>query len=184
MADSDDIVLIGPARAGKSTLGKLLAERLGRPRVSLDEQRWRYYKEIGYDEGLALEYRARGGLLALILYWNLFTPYAIERLLQEYRHAVIDFGAGVLESRESFERVQRALAGYRNVVLLLPSPDIGESLRILRQRDNHPPADLDFDFNAYALRHHTYYDLARVTIYTAGKTPEESCAEILRATEL
>jgi hypothetical protein len=46
----DDIVLIGPVRAGKSTLGKLLADRLGLPQVSLDVLRVVYYKEIGFDE--------------------------------------------------------------------------------------------------------------------------------------
>ncbi len=63
-----DIVLIGPVRAGKTTLGKLLAERLGVPQVSFDDERWRYYKEIGYDVELAREIRQRGGFLALVLY--------------------------------------------------------------------------------------------------------------------
>jgi len=31
-----------------------------------------------------------------------------------------------------FLRVQKALAGYSNVVLLLPSPDIEESVRITK----------------------------------------------------
>ena len=51
-----DIVLIGPVRSGKSTLGKLLAQRLNLPQVSIDELRWRYYKEVGYDEALAREF--------------------------------------------------------------------------------------------------------------------------------
>ena len=53
-----DIVLIGPVRAGKSTLGRLLAQRLDLPQVSVDELRWKYHKEIGYDETLAKEFRA------------------------------------------------------------------------------------------------------------------------------
>ncbi len=52
-----DIVLIGPVRTGKSTLGRLLAQALGLPQVSLDEIRLRYYKEIGFDEALAAEIR-------------------------------------------------------------------------------------------------------------------------------
>jgi adenylate kinase family enzyme len=62
---NSDIVLIGPVRSGKSTVGRLLAERLGLPQVSLDSQRWQYYKEIGYDEDLAREIRARGGFPVL-----------------------------------------------------------------------------------------------------------------------
>jgi shikimate kinase len=175
-----NIVLLGPVRAGKSTVGRLLAQRLGLPQISVDEVRWKYYREIGYDEMLAKEYRARGGFLALVLYWNLFEAYTIERVLAEHQHCVIDFGAGVYESRETFARVQRALLPYRNVILLLPSTDKAESLQILAERDSDPPADLNFDFNAHFLDHHSYYDLAKFIVYTKGKSPGETCAEILR----
>ena len=174
-----DIVLLGPVRAGKSTLRRLLAQRLGLPQVSVDEVPWKYYREIGYDEALAKEFRVRGGFLALALYWNLFEAYTVERVLADHRNCVIDFGAGVYESHETFARVQRALLPYRNVILLLPSADKAESLRILAERDNHPPADLNFDFNAHCLEHHTYYDLAKFTVYTKDKTPAETCAAIL-----
>jgi len=175
-----DIVLIGPVRTGKSTVGKLLADSLELPQISFDNVRWAYYQEIGYDENLARDIRARGGFLALVLYWNLFAAYAVERLLSDYRNCVIDFGAGTYETQESFNRVQQALSRYRNIVLLLPSPNKEASLRILRERDTNPPLDLNFDFNAHFLNHHSYYDLAKFTVYTSGKTPAETCEEILR----
>jgi len=174
-----DIVLIGPVRTGKSTLGRLLAEKLGLPQVSLDVLRYQYYQEIGFDPLLAKEIRQKGGFLALVYYREQFAAYAVERILAEYHDCVIDFGAGIYESDESFARVQKALADYPNVVLVLPSPDIDESLRILKERDPNPPADLTFDLNARFLRHHTYYDLARITVYTQGRTPEETRQEIL-----
>ncbi len=40
-----DIILIGPGQTGKSTLGRLLAEKLDRPQYSLDQLRWTYYRE-------------------------------------------------------------------------------------------------------------------------------------------
>jgi 2-phosphoglycerate kinase len=52
-----DIILIGPVSTGKSTLGKLLAQRLGLPQCSMDEFRLTYYKEINYDEDLARQLR-------------------------------------------------------------------------------------------------------------------------------
>jgi len=174
-----DIVLIGPVRSGKSTLGKLLAQRLNLPQVSIDELRWRYYKEVGYDEALAREFRKRGGFLALVLYWNLFEAYTVERVLAEHRNCIFDFGAAIYESSESFARVQRALAPYRNVILLLPSADKAESLRILAERDGDPPSDLNFDFDAHFLAQHSYFDLAKFTVYTKDRTPAETCAEIL-----
>jgi shikimate kinase len=175
------ILLLGPVRTGKTTLGGLLAQQLGMPHISLDEIRWRYYEQIGYDAELAQTIRQQGGFLALALYWQLFDAYSVERVLAEHPNCVIDFGAGVgvYESQEQFARVKQALAGYHNVFLLLPSPDRLESLQILRERDDEPPSDLNFDFNAHFLAHHGYYGLAKFTIYTKGRTPAESCAEIV-----
>jgi shikimate kinase len=177
-------VLIGPVRTGKSTLGKLLAERLGVLQVSLDEERLRYYKEIGYDDRLAQEIRSRGGFLALVLYWNLFDAHAVERLLSEHHDCLFDFGGGIYWNDEVLSRVQRTLQPYRNVVLILPSPDVEESVRLLRERDQNPPGDLNFDFNTYFIKHPSYSTLARFVVYTAGKTPNETCDEILELVAL
>ena len=51
------IILIGPMSAGKSTIGSLLAEKLACPNYSLDDKRWDYYDEIGYDHATADEIR-------------------------------------------------------------------------------------------------------------------------------
>lgn len=59
MAVPPGIILIGPTGIGKTTVSKLLAERLGMPRVALDEIRFGYYKEIGYDLEISLEILAR-----------------------------------------------------------------------------------------------------------------------------
>jgi shikimate kinase len=180
-APRTDIILIGPVRAGKSTLARLLSEKLSWTLVSLDELRRRYYREIGYDDELAVTIRREGGFLALAIYWQLFDAYAVERVLAEHQNCVFDFGAGAgpAESTESFVRVQRALAPYLNVVLLLPSPDIEESLRILKARDAQPPADLNYDINRHFLERGFYQRLACHTVYSVGKTPEESRDEIL-----
>lgn len=176
-----EILLLGPVNTGKTTLGSLLAQQLNIPQISLDEIRWAYYQEIGFDAILAQTIRRQGGFLALMLYWQLFDAYSVERVLAEHADCVFDFGAGVgvYESREQFTRVQRALAPYHNVFLILPSPDPAESLQILQDRDDNPPPDLNFDFNAHFLAHHGYYDLAKFVVYTGRKSPTETCAEIL-----
>ncbi len=55
---------MGPVRTGKSTPREILADKLGLKQVSLDEIRWKYYKQIGYDETLAREIRKQGSLAA------------------------------------------------------------------------------------------------------------------------
>ncbi len=179
-----DIILIGPVRTGKTTLGQLLAEKLGLRRVAPDELRWTYYKEVGYDEDLAQRIRQTGGFVALVFYWKLFDAYAVERVLADHRDCVIDFGAGhsVYESKELFARVQRALTPYPNVVLILPSPDAEESIQILNERTKDLVGSFGqgFNWNEYFVRHRSNYDLAKFIVYTKGKTPEESRNEILR----
>jgi shikimate kinase len=179
-----ELVLIGPVRAGKSTLGRLLAEKLGLPQVSLDDVRLPYYKAIGYDEAFARQVRQQEGFAAFMFYRDLFAAYPVERMLSEYHDCVFDFGAGIYESDEAFRRVQAALVDFPNVVLLLPSPDLQHSLQVLAGRDPNPPADLHLDLARRFLQHHTYYDLAKFTVYTDGKTPEQTCQEILNLIKL
>lgn len=180
-----DIILIGPKGAGKTTIGKLLAGRLGLPQCSMDDLRFNYYKEIGYDEDLAARIRKEQGFVELYWYWKPFEAYAVERLLSEYSQCVIDFGAGhsVYEDDEQFARVQRVLAPYNNIILLLPSPDWEESLQILNERVGSLIFN-NFDLNQHFLQHHANYDLAKFIIYSKGKTPEETCEEIINCVKL
>jgi hypothetical protein len=55
------------------------------------------------------------------------------------------------------------------VVLLLPSPDVDHSVRILEERQR-----VLFDgmeLNEHFVRHHSNHDLAKLTVYTDRKTP-------------
>ena len=180
-----DIILIGPQTVGKSTVGELLAERLGLPQYSMDEQRWAYYKEIGYDETLAKKKRETEGVWGIIRYWKPFEAHAVERLLSDQTNCVIDFGAGhsVYDDPLLFQRVQRALAPYPNVVLLLPSPGLEESIRILNKRNQNLPDDIR-STNEHFLRHPSNSSLAKFTVYTKDKTPQETCSEILAGAAL
>jgi shikimate kinase len=175
-----DIILIGPIGAGKSTHGKLLSEALQLPRCAVDAVRFDYYKEIGYDEALAKKIQEKDGFAGLYRYWKLFEIYAVERLLVEHRDCVIDFGGGhsVYEDDALFARAQQALAPYANVILLLPSPDLDESVRLLTERTG-PIHGSDFDFHEHFVKHHSNHDLATRVVYTHGKTPEQTRDEIL-----
>lgn len=176
-----DIILIGPQGAGKSTIGALLADRLRIPQCSMDEQRWRYYQEIGYDETLARRKKDAEGAWGTIKYWKPFEAYAVERLLSDYNHCVIDFGAGhsVYDDPLLFRRVEQALLPYPNVFLLLPSPDLDKSVRILFDRNQNLPYDIR-QTNEYFVKHASNYKLAKSIVYTEGKTPEDTCNDVLK----
>jgi len=177
------LVLIGPASAGKSTLAKILAERLGKLNVSLDDLRWNYYREIGFDPDRANEIRQKGGFLSAVFYWKQFDTFAVKRILTDYPDAIIDFGAGhsVYENRLDLEHVEKLLVPH-NVVLILPSPDPEESIRVLHERTSHLVGTFaqNFDWHDYFVHHPSNYRLAKLTIYTQGKTPDETVDEILR----
>lgn len=174
---STDIILIGPAGVGKSTIAALLAERLKLRLVSLDVLRWEYYSEIGYDEETARKIHEEQGFWAMYQYWKPFELHSVERVLQEYSRCVIEFGAGhsVYEDDVLFQRAKQALGVYKNVVLLLPSPDKDESYRILNERYGE-----EFPINKHFLTHHSNYDLATLTVYNKDQTPEQTVEEILQ----
>jgi shikimate kinase len=175
-----NVVLIGPIAAGKSTLGNLLSAALGLPHCSLDEVRFRYYGEIGYDESVAKREYQSQGFWGLYRYWKPFEAHAVERVLEDHPSSVIDFGAGhsVYEDDALMVRVKRALAPCRHVVLVLPSPDLNTSLNVLRGR--RPSLnEIDPDINEHFITHPSNYALATITVYTDGRLPEDTCAEIV-----
>lgn len=176
-----DIILIGSIRAGKTTVAALLAKKLGLPQRSMDEFRWKYYQEKNYDEELAKQIREQEGFLGIYRYWKPFEAYAVERLLSEYSNCVVDFGGGhsVYEDDELFQKVQQILEPYRNVVLILPSPDREESIQILNERNGGIFSN-GVDFNEHFVKHHSNYDLAKFIVYTQGKLPEQTCDDILK----
>lgn len=175
-----NILLIGPMGAGKGTLAALLAERLGRQRVELDELRWAYFAEIGFDQAVQRDIGEREGIAGVLRYWQPFEVHAVERVLADYAGTVIDFGGGyTIQSDPTLRtRVRRALAGQPLVFLLLPSPDLDETVRILRERTAGQAPD-DFDFATHAADHIATADLATRVIYTAARTPEQSRDEIV-----
>ncbi|MFZ0545788.1 MAG: hypothetical protein WAM60_10150 [Candidatus Promineifilaceae bacterium] len=188
---NDTIILIGPMMAGKSTIGRLLSEQLNIPQFILDDLRWDYFNEIGYDEDEARRIATSdAGMLGLLEYWKPFEVHAVERILADHNNCVIDFGAGYTVQKDEtlFGRIERALAPYKQVILLLPSPDLDESVSVLNQRmtallreHNQPeeriPDVLKANEEFVRLPHNGR--LAKRIIYTNGKTPEETCAEII-----
>lgn len=167
----------------------LLAQQLGLPRVELDEIRWPYYEEAGYDADVARAMvEGEAGILGLLAYCKPFEAHAVARVIEDQPDSVIDFGAGhsVYEDDALFARVERALVPVPHVILLLPSPDPDQSITILNERFakllQHEVGQVDaalLALNARFVRHPSNVRLAKQIVYTEGKTPEETTAEIV-----
>jgi shikimate kinase len=180
-----DIILIGPIGTGKTTIGKLLSEALHINQCSIDDCRWKYYNEIGYDENFAKFLREKGGFWALYMYWKEFECYAVERMLNEHSNCVFDFGGGhsVYEISTHFNKVEKVIKPYKNVFLLLPSEDVTESIEIINKRNNREPGG-DDSVNIHFMTHPSNKKLAKHIIYTKEKTPDQIKCEILKKLDL
>jgi shikimate kinase len=185
--DTTSIILIGPFGAGKSTIAELLSPRLGLPTESLDRHQ-HYYQEAGFSRDEFRRIARTVAPKAADAYFQTYFPPAIERLLADYPRHIIDLGAGhtVYEDEALFARVRRTLAPYPHVVLLLPSPDLDESVRVLRERaQSKPGADYflesDFDYFSHWVKRPDNAALATLTLYTAGQTPEQTAEALLAA---
>jgi len=176
------IILIGPMNVGKSTVARLLAAELKIPRRPLDQNRWSYFKEIGFDEEHAQRLCETESIEAGLQYCKPFEVHAVERHLAESSDCVVDFGAGYCVQDDPLlqERIRIVLAPYPNVVLLLPSPDDDESVTCLNDRI----AENLRGINEKYIRHPANRSLAKTVIYTRGKTPAETCDDILRSLKI
>lgn len=173
------IILIGPVFAGKSTVGKLLAEKLGWPFVSLDGLERGYIRSAGYDEAMAAAIREAEGPFAGYSYRRQFFDTAVIQFLAEYRTGVLELGGGhpIVPDPVKQERIHQALAPFARVILLLPFPNRQASIQALRpyQKSEY----LNPDLNEILLADDCFQRLAKYTFYTSGKTPAETCREIL-----
>jgi len=189
-----NIILIGHSGTGKTTLAKLLGEALDLPWLELDDLRKEYYTEIGYDNAVAQQRFMESGMKAMVDYWKPFEIYSVERMLEDYpTNHILAFGAGqsVYDDPTFATRAQQALDPYPYVILLLPSPDVDESVFILHERMRlgfpdfpaEAAAQMD-EMNRYFIEHPSNARLAKFTFYTAGKSSAETCAEVLNALQL
>jgi hypothetical protein len=90
------------------------------------------------------------------------------------------------------DRVERALAPFEHVILLLPSADTEESISILNERlanmlekEQVPKEQIAtvLELNEGMVRHPANGRLAKMVVYTDGKTAEETCEEVVRLIE-
>jgi len=181
---ASDIILIGAMGVGKTTIGKLLASKLDLPQVSMDKLRWEYYQEKDWSEEQQNSIGDKEGFSGVYQYWKQYDVHAVERLLEDHKNCVIDFGAGhsIYENSSDFVRVSELMAPYENVVLLLPSPDLDESISILRDRR---ATTIDgVEITEFLVTHPSSRELADFTVFTEHQSPSDIMDEILTKVEV
>jgi len=117
-------------------VGHLLAEKLDLPFCSVDNVRGVYYQKVGYDDTLASQIAiSHQGLQGVLRYSKPFEAQMVEQVLADH-HGVIDFGASnsVYDDNDLFTRVENALHAISQCDPALPSPDLDESVEILKNR--------------------------------------------------
>lgn len=166
--DSQRVALVGIRGVGKSTLGPLLAERLGFPFVELNREVEKDAK-LQVDELLSL-YGQRG--------YRLLERTGLERVIQRHSTLVLATGGGIVAEAATYEQL---LASCFTVWLQAEPRVMFE--RVLAQHDariasvhmrseaiNNITRTLD------ARRH--LYDLAHATYDTTGKSVEQAASEL------
>jgi shikimate kinase len=78
------MILVGPLAAGKSTLGALVAERLGQPFVDIDDIAWSYCAEVGWSLDRLLERDQAVGWTAAEREWEPARAHAAQRAVADH----------------------------------------------------------------------------------------------------
>ena len=163
------IVLVGPMGVGKSTVGRLLAERLGLGYRDTDAdivaEQGRAIAEIFVDEGEAV-FRA-------------IEKRAVAAALAEHEGVLALGGGAVLDAD-----TRALLAGLRVVYL---SMDVEEAVRRTGLNAARPLLAVNPRRQWRELmeaRRHLYEEVATAVVATDGRTPEEVTQAALDALEL
>jgi len=167
MARTDKIVLVGFMGAGKSTVARLLADRLGVERIDLDE-------EIEREAGCAIAeiFDTKGEA-----HFRDLESAALTRLLASERPLVLATGGGAVLREANREAMLRSSF----VAALTASPErivervSGDSSRPLLRGDVGERVRRLMD------ERKTAYDFAHIKIDTTDLTPEEAAERILAA---
>ena len=183
------MVLIGPVEAGKTTLGKRIAEASGRQFLDLDEIADAYHAEVGWSWERVWERAAAVGRAVAEDKFEPARVYAVERAVATHSGVVMAFGAGHTSYTDKalLARVSAALESVPHVVLVVPSADATRAVEVLRERSQRVRND-DWVHEGRDFIHQWVHDpanrsLATVVFVTEGEEPAASASRLLAICE-
>lgn len=163
------IALIGLRGAGKSTLGRLLAERLDLPFIELN-------RLVEQDYGGSIgEILALSGQPA----FRRYERRALENVVAEHERAVVSTGGGLVSETATFGY----LLEHCWTVWIKASPE-EHMTRVIEQGDLRPMARNDEamdDLKAILAAREPSYRRADASVDTTGQSVEESLAALMEA---
>jgi XRE family aerobic/anaerobic benzoate catabolism transcriptional regulator len=162
------IALVGLRGAGKTTLGKFLAENLGCPFIELDRV---IEQEYGASLPTLIEMSGAGT-------FRRYERACLDRVIAENDAAVIATAGGIVASPETY-----ALLLRRTHTIWIKASPQEHMARVMEQGDFRPMAqnrEAMADLRAILDARGADYARAEATLDTAGKSAEQSFAQLKR----
>jgi XRE family aerobic/anaerobic benzoate catabolism transcriptional regulator len=163
------IALIGLRGAGKSTIGRLLADQCGVAFLELDQE---IEKEAGLGLGEIMELHGQAGFRRL-------ERAVLDRLIDAHAEAVIAAGGGIVSETATFARLLESCL----TVWVKAAPE-AHMQRVIDQGDLRPMRDNRrsmADLRAILASREALYARADLQIETTGRTIQATVAELLSA---
>jgi XRE family aerobic/anaerobic benzoate catabolism transcriptional regulator len=166
------IALVGLRGAGKSTLGKMLAEKLGAPFIELDRM---VEQEYGASMPLLIE-------MSGVATFKRIERACLERVVSENDCAVIATAGGVVSNPETYALLLRRT----HTVWISAQPEEHMS-RVMKQGDFRPMArnrEAMADLHAILEARRVDYARAEATLDTSGAAVQQSLAKLQKIVSL
>ena len=160
------VALVGLRGAGKSTLGALLAERIGAPFIELDR---RIEQESGVKLSAVFDLYGPAG-------FHRMEREALERVLETNERFVLATGGSLVNEPETFSRLRSACY----TVWLKAKPE-DHMHRVIAQGDKRPMAGSQWamaDLRKILAGREPLYEKADASVNTSGKTVKQAAAEL------